>query len=121
MLAEVYPRLLNTATLFTLALSVWGFVRFFRGQGVDGSYLGALVIAEVLIIIQTILGVLYFMNGAPLDNPAMYALYELCLLVCIPAFYAYVQGQDSRREMLLWALVTFFVFGLTLRTEIVMG
>jgi len=120
MLAEIYPRLLNTTTLFTLALSVWGFVRFFRGEGVDGSYLGALVIAEVLIIVQAIFGVLYFMN-APLENPAMYALYELCLLISIPAFYAYVQGQDSRREMLLWALMTFFVFGLTVRTEIVMG
>lgn len=121
MLAEVYPRLLNTTTLFTLVLSLWGFLRFFQGQGVDGSYLGALVIGEVLIVLQAILGVLHFMGGARLENPPMYALYELCLLISIPAFYAYVQGQDSRREMLLWALVTFFVFGLTIRTEIVMS
>ena len=121
MLAEVYPRLLNTATLFTLALSVWGFLRFFRGEGVDGSYLGAVVIGEVSIVVQAFLGALYFVNGAPLDNPAMYLLYQICLLISFPAFYAYLQGRDSRREMLLWALMAFFVFGLTIRAGIVVG
>lgn len=114
-LITLHLGLANTATLFTLGLSVWGFYRFFSGQGVDGSYLGAVVIGEGLIIVQALIGVLLFGNGLPLARTSLHILYGICAVISFPGLYAYTQGQQSRREMLLWALMTFFVFGLTIR------
>lgn len=114
-LITLHLGLANTATLFTLALSVWGFYRFFSGQGVDGSYLGAVVIGEGLIIVQALIGLLLFSNGLPLARTSLHILYGICAVISFPGLYAYTQGLQSRREMLLWALITFFVFGLTIR------
>lgn len=118
MLIPLHLGLANATTLFALALSIWGLVRFFQGQGVDGSYLGALVIGEALIVVQVLVGVFMYGGGMPLPRAALHILYALCAVIAFPAFYAYTRGEDSRREMLLWALLAFFVFGLTIRLGI---
>ena len=46
----VHSTLSNTIWLFFLALGLWGIYRALRGQAIDGSYLGALVIGQVLYI-----------------------------------------------------------------------
>lgn len=121
MFSTLHAGLANTATLFTLALALWGLFRFIRGEGVGGSYLGALVVGELLIVVQALMGVALYAGGARAGNDAMHILYGICTLIAFPAFFAYLGGRDSRREMLLWALLAFFVFGLTLRARVVAG
>lgn len=121
MVSSLHSGLANTTTLFALALTVWGFFRFLRGEGVDGNYLGAVAVGEGLIIAEALLGVFALAGGAALPNPALHILYGVCTVISFPGLFAFTRGESSRREMLLWALISFFVFGLTLRARIVAG
>lgn len=114
---ELHYGLANTATLYTLALAIWAFVRFARNLGVDGSYLGALVIGEGLLVVQALAGVAIF-GSSGLQRPGLHVLYGIVALISFPAFYAAIRGRDSRSEMLLWGFLAFFVFGLTIRLRI---
>ena len=51
----IHSRLSQTVVLFFLFLGIWGIYRGIRRYGVDGSYMGALVIGQVLYILQGIL------------------------------------------------------------------
>lgn len=120
MLSTLHNGLGNAATLFCLILAGWGFLRYARGLGVDGSFLGAVVVGEVLILVQALAGVLLLGGGARPDR-GVHILYGIVAVISFPAFYAYVRGKDSRREMLLWALLALFVFGVTIRARLVTG
>jgi heme A synthase len=117
MLSLLHARLADTAMYFALALAIWGFLRFFRGQGVDGSYLGAVVVGEVLMVAQGLLGGVLLALGLRPMNTSIHILYGVLAIISFPAFYAFVEGRDSRREMLMWALLALFVFGLTIRAR----
>ncbi|MBA3534809.1 MAG: hypothetical protein H0T73_23095 [Ardenticatenales bacterium] len=119
MLFTLHLQLATMATIFTLLLALWGFLRYMQGQGVDGSYLGAVVIGEGLLVVQGALGGLMMGAGAQPARPAIHILYGLVALLSFPALYAFTQGRDSRREMLLWALIALFVFGVTIRARLV--
>lgn len=117
----LHDRLANAAILFALILGIWGLFKYFRGDGVDGSYLGAVAVAELLIVVQIILGVILFSAGARPARSAMHILYGVAAVISFPAAYAYTRGDQSRRAMLVWGLVGLFVFGCTVRATMVGG
>ena len=53
----IHDGLANTVLLYVLVMGIWGLWRFFRKQGVDSSFWGALVIAEILILVQGGIGI----------------------------------------------------------------
>ena len=63
-LADIHGRLANTALLFIAILAAWGLWRMIRKQGVSSSYWGALVIGEVLILLQGALGAYLWLVGS---------------------------------------------------------
>jgi hypothetical protein len=114
----LHDGLANSALLFMLVLAVWGFFRYLRGQGVNGEYLGALAVGEIMLLVQAGIGVLLYAGGARTPDDAMHILYGITNVISIPALYLYLRGQDGRREMLVWALMALFVFGLVVRARI---
>jgi hypothetical protein len=119
MVQTMHEGLANAATLFTLILALWGFVRYARGLGVDGSYLGAVVVGEFLIVVDALLGILLYAGGGRPERAGIHILYGIVAVISFPAFFAYTRGRDSRLEMLLWALLALFVWGVTIRARIV--
>lgn len=117
----LHDRLSNAVILFALILGIWGLFKYFRGEGVDGSYLGAVVIGELLIIVQIALGVILYAGGARPDRSIMHILYGVAAVISFPAVYAYTHGDQSRRAMLTWGVVGLFVFGCALRATMVAG
>lgn len=117
----LHDQLSNAVILFALVLGIWGLFKYFRGDGVDGSYLGAVVIGEVLIIVQIALGILLYAGGARPDRSLMHILYGVAAVISFPAVYAYTQGDQSRRAMLIWGVVGLFVFGCAMRATMVAG
>jgi hypothetical protein len=113
-LAEVHARLGNTALYYFLALAAWGLWRFFRKQGPDSNYWGALIIAEVLILIQGLLGAYMWLVGR---RPAegIHLLYGAVSLLVIPGVYAYTRGGEGRRVILVYGAALLFAVGITLR------
>jgi predicted membrane channel-forming protein YqfA (hemolysin III family) len=98
-------------------LALLGFYRYLRGEGVGGDFLGAVVIGEGLIIGVAVVGALLYTQGFRPVRADIHILYGIVAVLSFPAFYAFLQGRDGRREMLLWGLMALFVFGLLLRAQ----
>jgi hypothetical protein len=112
--ALIHSRTAISAVLFALALGVWALWSFLRGRGVGSSYWGALIIGELLMLAQGFLGILLVFGGA---RPAdwLHVLYGVLVALSWPGVYVYTRARGDRREAGLYALVSFFVFGLALR------
>lgn len=105
-LIELHGRLGNTAMLYTIAMVIWSFWRFFRKQGPGSNYWGALAIAEIVFVILGLLGVIIWVSGAgEVENMAMHALYGTLSLLLVPGMFIYSRGHESPRTMLIFALV----------------
>lgn len=114
----IHTNLSNTIWLFFLALGLWGLWRAARGQGVDGSYLGALVIGEILYAVQGILGVVLWLNGLlpNVGRPTMHILYGSFALVFMPfVYFVWLKGDDSRQAQWVLGFAALFLFGIALR------
>jgi len=113
-LPALHAALSNTAFLYFLAISIWGFWRFFRRQGVDSSYWGTLVIAEILILAQAALGAyMWFLGLRPARG--VHLLYGILVLMMIPGAYVYTRGRDARRDILAYGTATIIAVGLIIR------
>ncbi len=113
-MAFIHSRIAVTAVLFALALGAWALWSFLRGQGVSPSYWGALIIGELLMLVQGFLGILLILGG---ERPAdlLHLLYGVLVALSWPGIYVYTHARGDRREAGLYALVSFFIFGLALR------
>lgn len=117
-ISEIHQLLSRTVWLFFIALGGWGFYRAARGEGVDGSYLGTLVIGELLYVAQGVLGAILWSGGLSgvLTRPGIHVLYGVFAIVFLPFVYlVWLRGDDSNRAMWVWAFATTFLFGIALR------
>lgn len=112
-LIDIHSRLGNTALFYAIIMAVWGLWRFFRRQGVDSSYSGALVIAEILIVLQGAVGFFLLFRGA--QQHFMHILYGIVAILIIPGIFAYTKGDEHRRAMLLYGVGCLFLIGILLR------
>ncbi len=113
---DIHGRLGNTALFFTIAMAIWSFFKFFRKQGPDGNYWGALVIAEVVYVIQGLLGAIIMLLGiGVVDNLVMHSLYGVLSLLPVPGMFIYSRGKENTRTMLIFGLVLIAQIALILR------
>ena len=115
----IHDGLSNTVWLFFLAVGLWGVLRAIRGLGVDGSYLGAMVIGQILYWLQGVLGLSLWVSGfiSAVARPEMHILYGAFALVFMPFVYlVWLRGDDSNRGQWTMALVNLFLFGVALRS-----
>jgi len=113
-LIGIHDTLSRTIILFALAMGLWATWRFFRKQGVDSSYLGALIIGEILVLAQGAIGVLLVILGAR-PGDLLHFLYGVLVALGWPAVYVYTNARTTRNEAMIYALVSLFIFGLGLR------
>jgi hypothetical protein len=114
----IHSTLSNTIWLFFLALGLWGLVRAIRRHGIDGSYLGALVIGEILYAVQGLLGLILWISGfmPNVGRPAMHILYGSFALVFMPfVYFVWLKGDDSNQAQWVLGFTTLFLFGIALR------
>jgi hypothetical protein len=114
----IHSILSNTIWLFFLVLGIWGGFRALRSHGVDGNYLGAMVIGEGLYLFQGILGAILWANGLldGLGRPFMHVLYGAFAVVFLPFVYlVWLKGEDDNRAQWALSFTTLFLFGIALR------
>ena len=111
---DVHGRLANTALYYFILLTIWGYWRFFRKQGMDPAFWGALVIGEILLLLQTGLGGYMWVIGL---RPARWAhyLYGIVAPMALPMAFMYTKGKQDRPEILMYATTTLITMGLILR------
>lgn len=117
-LIEVHSRLANTAMIYCIIMAVWGLIGFFRKQGVSGGYFGAIVIAELLLVAQGILGLILWFGAAPVRPQWVHWLYGVVLVLGAPLVYAYTKGRQERPELLLYAVAFVIMIALVLRAMV---
>jgi hypothetical protein len=59
----LHSRFANAAWLYMAILGLWSFINYARGQGVTGSVIGAVVVGELLMLVQTGLGLFLFLSA----------------------------------------------------------
>jgi hypothetical protein len=113
-IVTIHGALSRTVTLFFLILGLWGLFRALRKNSVTGSYMGALVIGEGLFVLQAILGLILLIGGSA-PARTVHLLYGVFALVALPGLFAYMKGDDSNRAQWMYAILTLFLFGVSLR------
>ena len=113
-IVELHRVLSNTTVLFFLLIGLWGLVRAIRKHGVNGSYLGAMVIAELLFVLQALLGTILLIGDAR-PGRIVHLIYGTFALVALPGLFAYLKGDDSNQAQWYYATAALFLFGVALR------
>lgn len=112
---QIHGVVSNSAVLFFLLLGIWGLFRAIRRQGVDGSYMGALVIGELIFVAQAVMGIILAIGGGVPGRGNFHYLYGAFALVALPGLFAYLRGDDSNLAQWYYGLATLFLFGIALR------
>ena len=98
--------------LYFGALGVWGVALGALGSGPSASFKGALVIAEIVVLAQGLLGILLYLRTG---TEWIHALYGLALLVAMPLAASIVRDYTPRRMSLFLGLAALFAAGLVVR------
>jgi hypothetical protein len=121
-LVDIHARLATTASWFVGILALWALFLRIRNQGLNGSWLGAAAIGELLILAEGLLGFYLYASGlgAALPRPFMHILYGITAVITLPAAYAYFeQMEDERVKSLAMALICAFLWGILQRAVFV--
>jgi hypothetical protein len=110
---DLHARTATALTLYLAVLGVWGVVLGVAGSGPTPSYRGALVIVEVAILAQGLLGVIAWPARGPAD--AIHVLYGLALALALPLIASIVREGSPRRAALSLGVGSFFAAGLAVR------
>jgi hypothetical protein len=114
MLQFIHSRLALSIIIYAFAMGAWAALIFFRKKEIDSSYWGALVIGEVAMLVQGVLGILMFIFGLrPAD--ILHILYGVLVAFSWPGTYIYTHARQGRAEAGIYAMVSFFIFGLAIR------
>ena len=84
----IHSRLSFTILLYVIILCLWGFWRYFRNNSLNRNYWGALIIAEILILLQGALGVVLYLIGSQPERGGIHILYSIIGALGIPFEYA---------------------------------
>ncbi len=104
-----------TSLYYFLLISVWGYFRFFRRDGINSSYWGMLAIGEVLLLLESVLGGIAWIDGFRPARDWLHVLYAMVIVIMIPGAYLYTKGRDERAEILVYSTAAIITCGLILR------
>jgi hypothetical protein len=111
----LHDRLSVTAAFYALAIAVWATVLAARGRGIEGGFLGAIVIGEVLLIVEALLGVWLALVAGASPARGIHFLYGILAVLIWPFLLTYTRGRTGQREAVIFAAGSFFLWGLLLR------
>lgn len=118
---EIHARLTNTAIIFIAVVGIWALFLRLRNQPLNGSWFGAAVIGELLLIGQVAIGIYLYLGmglGVALARPFLHMLYGIVAIVTMPAAYSYFSHlEDENIKTVAMAATCFFLWGILLRAS----
>jgi hypothetical protein len=115
MTTVVHTRLATTAALYTFAMAAWGFYLAIRGRGLDGSYLGAVLVGELLLLVQSGLGAYLLLVAGESPSRWVHVLYGVVAILVWPFVFTYTREMDDDRAAALFGAASLFLWGIVLR------
>ena len=110
----LHDNLSTTVILFFLVVGVWGLLEFARGGVLGGSLAGALIIGQVLIVVQGAFGMVLYVVG-PRPSDPVHILYGLSAALVMPALWYYLRDRAPRQLLFFFSLISLFIVGLAIR------
>ena len=112
----IHQNLAISVVVYLSAIAIWGLFQFLRGRNPSGSYLGALILAEGLILVQGLVGMLLLAQGHR-PNEGLHLLYGVAAALALPGVYfsPWVARGTERRDSLILGLTALFTVGLAVR------
>jgi hypothetical protein len=114
-ISQLHGALSNTIWLFYLFLGLWGLYRAIRRQPVSGSYLGAIAVIQIVIVVQALMGGALYLGGNRPGRELVHYLYAAFGVVFLPGVFAYLKGDDSNTAQWIFALGSLFMYGVVRR------
>ncbi len=111
----LHERVGNATPLFMILVAILSFINYFRGIGLDGNVIGAIIVGELMMLAQAVLGFILLIAGLWPGGWGIHFLYGSLSVLFFPALWAYTRGTSDRRASLTWAVGGLFMMGLTLR------
>ena len=103
----------RVVVLYLVLLGGWGIAAGLRGKAPSGSYLGALVIAEGVALLQGLLGIANLLARPPQNT--IHLLYGVALAFALPLAWSYTRGRPGGRVSLMLGVAALFAAGLGVR------
>ena len=100
--------------LFMGAVGLWGLFTFLRGGGLSGSISGALVIGQVLVVAQGLMGAVLYLDGRRAPDLTHY-LYGATAVLVLPFVWSYARERHPRQALAVYSLIALFIAGLAIR------
>lgn len=110
---DLHSRLSTALVLYLGLLGAWGIVLGAAGSGPSPAFRGALVIVEIAIAAQGLLGIVSWPSSGPPE--AMHILYGAALFLAIPLAATMVREGSPRRTALTLGFAALFAAGLAIR------
>lgn len=118
---EIHIRLGNAAFYYAAIMTIWALWRIFKKRGVDSNYWGALIIAEILLLLQGAFGTyLYFFTDFKLAQP-VHTIYGIASALILPVGFVLTRGHQERRDMIIYGMVFLLLAVLTARALMTAG
>lgn len=113
-LLAIHDRLWITAIIYSIAMGCWAFFLAFQRRDLDSNFWGALVINEIIYIVQAVLGGYFLFQDS---QPARWVhyLYVVVGVITIPAAFAFTKGRGTRREASVYGILLWFLAGIAVR------
>lgn len=103
----------QTVLWFYTVVGVWGLWLGFRRSPMDGSYVGALVLAQITSFIPVVTGLALLATGGRSFNEVHY-LYGMSLIVTLPLVHQFLAGRGMSAPT-AFGLGCLFMAGLAVR------
>jgi hypothetical protein len=116
-LSEIHSQLSNAVIMYTVALGLWGIYGFSKRRSVSEGFWGALIIGELLILAEGLLGGYLWAQGIR-PSRWVHVLYGVTTALGIPAVYVYTRGREGRAENLAYGCAALIVALLTYRAVV---
>lgn len=119
-LVMIHARLSITAAIFAFVMGLWALVLFARSRGPGGNYMGAIVIGEILLAVQSAIGLILLLQMGMQTLRWVHILYGALAVLIWPFIYTYTRETPNRQstarlESILFAAGSFFLWGLVMR------
>lgn len=115
-IAQIHGFLSLAVSMFTLIVALWLLWKYLRDQPLTGDFWGAVWIGEGLMVVQALLGVILLIMGQ-MPKEWVHLLYGFLTPLIWPATFSFSREQPEKRQVLIWFVVSAFLFGITLRAR----
>jgi hypothetical protein len=114
-LVQIHANLAIAVMLFNTVLGLWGFLKYFRGDGMDGNFFGAVALSPILGLVQLGVGLALVGMGLGVNVRFVHYLYGALVIISVPAIFAFTRGRDDRGAVLIYAAILLLTAAFGLR------